>query len=280
MMVVSVGVVGGWREQGGAYIFSQFSQLRLRTFTLLLPVVAVVVVLVDAVTEAESSDWPVDPIEAVEAWRRTVLPPPTAPPAVLPLRSGGPLPGLAALSSLREPDLLSCCPPVVLLLVPVASTPYVDTWADCNRDSESQFFTLLVRLSRLARGCGEEHTIPYGGIGGGGGIPIDVRVLAAGEDGGAEPLLLLPLAVPLLPAADTGIEEERDFSSDGVSLLPPPSGRWTGAVGVVGVGVAEKLRPVGGFGAAEPFVPGSGIFDGRRRGVSGGCCCCCCWGGV
>lgn len=210
-----MGVAGGWREQGGVYIFSQFSQLRLRTFTLLLLVVVVVVVLVDAVTEAESSDWPVDPIEAVEAWRRTVLPPPTPPPAVLPLRSGGPLPGLAAPSSLREPDLLSCCPPVLLLL-PVASTPYVDTWADCNRDSESQFFTLLVRLSRLARGCGEEHTIPYGGTGGGGGIPIDVRVLAAGEDGGAEPLLLL---LPLLPAADTGIEEERDFSSDGVSLL-------------------------------------------------------------
>lgn len=205
-------MAGGWREQGGVYIFSQFSQLRLRTFTLLLLLVVVVVVLVDAVTEAESSDWPVDPIEAVEAWRRTVLPPP----AVLPLRSGGPLPGLAAPSSLREPDLLSCCPPVLLLLLPVASTPYVDTWADCNRDSESQFFTLLVRLSRLARGCGEEHTIPYGGTGGGGGIPIDVRVLAAGEDGGAEPVLLL---LPLLPAADTGIEEERDFSSDGVSLL-------------------------------------------------------------
>uniref|UniRef100_A0A182QY83 Uncharacterized protein n=1 Tax=Anopheles farauti TaxID=69004 RepID=A0A182QY83_9DIPT len=158
-----------------------FSQPRLRTFVLVpAPLVLVGVVAEDAsVALVLPPTTPVDSsVEPIDVWRSVA-------------RGGV---GGDALGSFRA--------------VPGLPTAGTD-WADCSRDNESQFFTLLVRESRLARaGCGD--AVCGGGTGGGGGNRADDFLPPAGDVGGG--------AAPP-PAFTTGIEEDRSRSSDGVSLL-------------------------------------------------------------
>lgn len=160
----------------------------------------------------------------------------------------------------------------------------VEAEAVCSRDSESKFLTRVVSESRLALGCGELLTIdgfatgepPPGG-------PLDtgieeLRLFSSdvsrrqlwAESGRlrlASFLSLLALVMELgpvdfiyrLPVLLFNDLLVRDPEGEG-ELLSCRDCCWEDAT---------KFLPVGGFGATYPFVPGSGILLGLRRGVSG-----------
>lgn len=117
----------------------------MRTLPLSLGVVVVVVVLLVAeLTLVVEDGVSADPSEVLEACRRT-------PPPALGLRSriAGAGCGTAEVDDWPPPL------PMLVALVPGASFR-----KDCLRERLSQFFTLVVRVSRLGRGSGDELITP------------------------------------------------------------------------------------------------------------------------